>query len=188
MFHHAACFKPVLRTCCTSGVARGCCTRTLRPNHAGEASWIAFLKRRRHTSSPPSRLFGSTAARNNIQQDVIHDSSEPPLGIKIRYTSKNERKPKDPTLTEEDGMPQLSTIRDELRSWSEQKIAKDKTKPLQITRDNVPITTLPDSFFEDDVDEDFMEFDEEQEDYYNSMTSGVSKSGLKAGDLVVVTL
>ena len=85
-------------------------------------------------------------------------------------------------------MPQLSTIRDELRSWSEQKIAKDKTKPLQITRDNVPITTLPDSFFEDDVDEDFMEFDEEQEDYYNSMTSGVSKSGLKAGDLVVVTL
>ena len=188
MFHQAACVKPPLQTCCTSTVARRCCAPNLRPNHAGEASWISFLKRRRQTSFTPSRSFGSTAAHHNFHQDVSQDNTEAPLGFKIRYTSGDEGKAKDSTLKKKDGMPQVSTIRDELRSWSEQKVAEEKAKPLEVTRDNVPVTTLPDSFFEDDADEELMDFDEEQEDYYESMTSGVHKSGLKAGDLVLVAL
>lgn len=128
-----------------------------------------------------TRALHSTTSSSNLQESVTSTQDDiPPLESIIRKVRGLGVKNKPNKSTK-------SFIRDQLRAWSEQKVQNDKQAGLEdYSPDGLPVA-LPDSFFESDLEPAYDEFNDEFEQYEESI-KGTTAARLVPGDLHILIM
>ena len=123
------------------------------------------------------RTLHSTALYQNVEE-TVHTTlqQDVPANFSIHRDTHSWK----PARDGDD--PPKSFIRDQLRAWSLQKFKDDKDKIPDLVRDNNTIKVLPDSFFEEELPDEY----EEDLEEYNDSVAGFSMYDYRPGDLMVV--